>query len=51
MDGVGSGTLGAWAFVWIDRQTGWALLRAKGVSPTTSSRMRLQAFVLKRFHV
>ena len=29
--------------VLIDRQTGWALLRAKGVSSTTSSRMRLQA--------
>jgi ribonuclease HI len=45
VDGVGSGTLGAWAFVLIDRQTGWALLRAKGVSSTTSSRMRLQACI------
>ena len=45
VDGVGSGTLGAWSFVLIDRQTGWALLRAKGVSSTTSGRMRLQACI------
>ncbi len=45
VDGVGNGTLGAWSFVLIDRQTGWALLRAKGVTATTSNRMKLQACI------
>jgi ribonuclease HI len=45
VDGIGNGTLGAWSFVLIDRQTGWALLRAKGVTATTSNRMRLQACI------
>ena len=45
VDGIGNGTLGAWAFVLIDRQTGWALLRAKGVTSTNANRMRLQACI------
>lgn len=45
VDGIGSGNLGAWAFVLVDRKTGFALARASGMRASTPYRARLIACI------
>ncbi|MAA78843.1 MAG: hypothetical protein CL916_06250 [Deltaproteobacteria bacterium] len=45
VDGIGSGNLGAWSFVLVDRKTGFALARASGMRASTPYRARLIACI------
>ena len=45
IDGIGMANIGAWGFVLVDRQTGYALLRAEGVRSTTPYCMRITAAI------
>ena len=45
VDGIGSGNLGAWSFVLVDRKTGFALARASGMRASTPYRSRLIACI------
>lgn len=45
VDGIGAGNLGAWSFVLVDRQTGFALARANGMRASTPYRSRLIACI------
>lgn len=45
VDGVGSGNLGAWSFILIDKKTGSALIRASGLRASNPYRSRLLACI------
>jgi ribonuclease HI len=45
VDGIGTGNLGAWSFVLVDRKSGSALARASGLRASTPYRARLLACI------